>query len=85
MVFCYGNLKMTKTGIYYILSKKSSKLVAINSMGFFNKYMKKQYEIMQTLVKFLNLEVKGKNTNIFQCCLQSSTVNHNKSIGTANK
>ena len=65
MVFCYGNLKMTKTGIYYILSKKSSKLVAINSMGFFNKYMKKQYEIMQTLVKFLNLEVKGKNTNIY--------------------
>lgn len=51
---------MTKIGIYYILSKKSSKLVDINSMGFFNKYMKKQYEIMQTLVKFLNLDVKGK-------------------------
>ena len=29
-------------------------------MGFFNKYMKKQYEIMQTLVKFLNLDVKRK-------------------------
>lgn len=48
------------------------------------RYMRNHYQIMQ-ITEVLKFRCGGKQIQTsFICCLQSPTVNHNKSIGAAN-
>lgn len=66
----------------------SSRLVGDNSMGLSNNQIHKEtVQNYANIIEVLKLKCGGKKKHIktsFICCLQASTVNHNKSIGAAN-